>query len=376
MSVFFSVLGSLIFAYFAATPGRGCCPVHRSGQPVVNADQTVILIWDPATKVEHFIRQAFFKSEADDFGFLIPSPSRPELEESANGSFDYLRKLTEPERKKERRPSSGLGCGCGADVGSNERAHQASVRVLEEKLVAGFNAVVLETDSASALVNWLKTNGYVFSPEVEAWAKPYVQAGWKITALKVAKDVEHKGEKSVTASALRKSFKTDKPLFPYREPDYGRSASNLGVPSRLLRIYFIADARYQGELTQNDAWTGRVAWAGKVKPADRAKGLELLILAGNSVPSEWWMTEFEDRWAYKAAPADVYFSRDTDQSEVRRPPIIEYVSLPIPTDVMTYALVIATVAPPGSQEPVEKGVSWNLLRDSLKENNTVENSRN
>jgi Uncharacterized protein conserved in bacteria (DUF2330) len=348
ISVCFSVLGSLILAYAASTPGRGCCPVHRSGQPVVNADQTVILIWDPATKIQHFIRQASFKSEADDFGFLIPSPSRPELEESGNGAFDYLRKLTEPERKKERRPSSGLGCGCGvgADVGRKDKMSAASVRVLEEKLVAGFNAVVLETDSASALVNWLKTNGYVFSPEVEAWAKPYVQAGWKITALKVAKDADRKQEKTVAASALRMSFKTDRPLFPYREPDYGESAYNLRASHRLLRIYFIADARYQGELTPDEPWTGRVAWAGKIKSGDRAKALELLQLAQNSVPADWWLTEFEDRWAYKAAPADVYFSRDMDQSEVRRPPIIEYVSLPVPTDVMTYALGAVMILPP------------------------------
>jgi hypothetical protein len=122
ISVCFSVLGWMFIAFFAASPGRSCCPVFRIGQPVVNADQTVILIRDPATKTEHFIRQASFKSEADDFGFLIPSPSRPELEESANGAFDYFRKLTEPERKKERRPSPGLGCGCGADVGRKDGA--------------------------------------------------------------------------------------------------------------------------------------------------------------------------------------------------------------------------------------------------------------
>jgi hypothetical protein len=247
------------------------------------------------------------------------------------------------------RNSEGLGCiGCGVatDFGNKGEATGASVRVLEEKLVAGFNAVVLETESAGALMSWLKANGCIFSPEVEAWAKPYVQAGWKITALKVAKDADRKQEKTVAASALRMSFQTDKPLFPYREPDYGNSTNKLSVSGRLLRIYFIADARFQGELTPNEPWTGHVAWAGKIKPGDRAKALELLKLADHSVPADWWLTEFEDRWAYKAAPADVYFSRDMDQSEVRRPPIIEYVSLPIPTDVMTYVLGAVMILPP------------------------------
>ena len=46
-----------------------------------------------------------------------------------------------------------------------------------EKLVAGFDAVVLQAGSANALVSWLNEHGYAFSPEVEAWAKPYVIAG-------------------------------------------------------------------------------------------------------------------------------------------------------------------------------------------------------
>ena len=116
------MVGALLACNYASPPVQGCCPAPRSGQRVVNADQTVILIWDAATKTEHFIRQASFKSEADDFGFLIPSPNQPELDESGNEAFNYFQKLTEPEVKKINRPSSGLGCGCGADAGRKDKA--------------------------------------------------------------------------------------------------------------------------------------------------------------------------------------------------------------------------------------------------------------
>jgi hypothetical protein len=69
------------------SPAPACCPAPPSGKAVVNADQTVLIIWDAATKTEHFIRQASFKSEADDFGFLVPSPTQPELDESGNEAF-------------------------------------------------------------------------------------------------------------------------------------------------------------------------------------------------------------------------------------------------------------------------------------------------
>ena len=84
------------------------------GKPVVNADQSVIIIWDAEKQMQHFIRRASFKSDADDFGFLVPTPAQPELAESGNEAFPYLLKMTEPEIKKVSAPSGGMGCGCSS----------------------------------------------------------------------------------------------------------------------------------------------------------------------------------------------------------------------------------------------------------------------
>jgi hypothetical protein len=341
---------AFLAAGHVAPPLPACCPAPPSGKPVVNADQTVVILWDAATKTEHFIRQASFKSDADDFGFLIPSPTRPELNESGNEAFPYLHKLTEPEVQVVKRPSGGGGCGCGlsskAPMDVASIGAKAEVRVLEEKLVAGFNAAVLEADSANVLVKWLEDHGYAFSPAIEAWAKPYVEAGWKITALKVAKPKDGADAKDLTAAALRMTFKTDRPLFPYREPDSASAATALGATRRLLRIYFLADARYQGELTPDSPWTGRAAWAGRLSGADRAKTLGLLNLPETTGPADCWLTEFEDPWPYRVAPADLYFSRSPDQDPVKRPPIVHYVSASWPTDATAYALAAVVAGPP------------------------------
>src|SRR5262245_8959342 len=170
-------------------PAPGCAPAPRFNMPAVNADQSVIILWDAANKTQHFIRKASFKAEADDFGFLVPSPTQPELAESGNEAFPALEKITEPEVITRKR-LGGIGCSHSAEglaLSAAGRMSPPPVRVLDEKLVAGFNAVVLEADSADALTGWLKKHGYTYSPEVAAWARPYVEAGWKITALKVAK---------------------------------------------------------------------------------------------------------------------------------------------------------------------------------------------
>jgi hypothetical protein len=338
-------LAALVVSSVMLDPAPACCPAPPSGKPVVNADQTVLIIWDTATNTQHFIRQPSFKSAADDFGFLVPTPTQPELAESGNEAFPFLRKLTEPEVQKVPRPSGGVGCGCSK---SNVAVGVArdEVRVLDEKLVAGFQAVVLEATSADALVRWLREHGYAFSRAVEAWARPYVEGGWKITALRVAKEKDGLSTQTVAASSLRLSFKTDRPLFPYREPDYQGQTAALGASHRLLRIYFVSDARYQGALTREVPWTGQVAWANQLSAADRGKILDMLKLPGTTGPSQWWLTEFEDHWPYKVAPADLYFARATDQAPVKRPPIVEYVRASWPTDVTVYATAAVLVVPP------------------------------
>ena len=343
----FPCLAALMLAAAFWTPiAPGCAPAPPSGKEVVNADQTVIILWDAATKIEHMIRKASFKSTADDFGFLVPTPSQPELEESGNDAFPYLFKVTEPERTQVPRPS-GMECGCSKKSEKKSEATRDAVKILLEKEVAGFKAAILETKSASALIDWLKENGYAYSPQIEAWAKPYVEAGWKITALKVAKDQDGKDKKSVAAAALRITFQTDRPLFPYREPDSQSPAEALGARQRLLRIYLLADARYQGELTKEVAWTGRAAWADKLTAEQRSKILQLLKLPENTGPGEWWLTEFEDNWPYRAAPADLYFARDTNQSTLHRDPIIQCVSSFLASRAVALpALAAVVILPP------------------------------
>jgi hypothetical protein len=65
------------------------------------------------------------------------------------------------------------------------------------------------------------------------------------------------------------------------------------------------------------------------------RGKKVSFLRNTTGPAEWWLTEFEDNWPYQPAQADVYFSRDT--SPIERPPIIEYVATPLPTEITVWA---------------------------------------
>src|SRR5687768_15688483 len=135
---FTSGLAATVLAAGLWSWSSACCPAPSRGSIVINADQTVVILWNAARKTQHFIRQASFRSDADDFGFLIPSPTPPELAESGNDAFPYLATLTRPE-VEYRRQRQYTGCAC-AD-GSKGVTADRGVSVLHEQRVAGFDAV-------------------------------------------------------------------------------------------------------------------------------------------------------------------------------------------------------------------------------------------
>jgi hypothetical protein len=140
---------------------------------------------------------------------------------------------------------------------------------------------------------------------------------WHFTALKIAKDEGAADKTDLKAAALRISFRTARPLFPYREPESGVSQNALDAPGRLLRMYFISDARFRGEIEGGQKWSGKTVWSGDITAHREALLLDL-CLPGNTGPAQRWLTLFEDRWPYAKAAGDVYFSRDADQRPMSR----------------------------------------------------------
>jgi hypothetical protein len=330
----------------APEPAGACAPAPPHNVPVAIASESAIIVWDEMNHIQHFIRRAAFTTEAKDFGFLVPTPTKPELAEADDVSFETLARITAPEEvTKKREPSPGCGIGCAAAKHAAGDADQARLSVLEEKRVAGYDAAVLEGNDASLLANWLKARGYDFSEPLHGWVEPYLKGGWKITAFKVAKKGSQ--EPSVATSAVRMTFKTPRPFFPYKEPaNPEKGGPNQLHPQRLLRVFFVGAEKVQGTLGEKgEAWPGKAAWAGELKAEDRTLLLQELKLPANTQPAKWWLTEFEDHSSPRPGSADVYFARAADQDAVKRPPHIKYVSSAMPGCVMCWAVAAYLVIP-------------------------------
>lgn len=336
----------LLLALVSVSPpaAPACAVAPPQNKPVEIADESAIIIWDAKSKTEHFIRRATFKSYADDFGFLVPTPTKPTLKEADDKAFTELATITAPRVVTQSQPSGGGGCACGmaapkaaSSVGTKSAAEEPAVRVLDEQRVAGYDTAILEADSADALNKWLEEHSYDVSPRLKEWVAPYIQAKWKITAFKVAKKDDN--EPSVSTKALRMTFQTDKPFFPYREPAAEVAADKKSVEPRLLRVYFLSDSRVQGTIGDKGAnWPSTTEWANHLTSEQREQLLRQLKLDADTPPSSWWLTEFEDHSSPRPGTDDVYFSPSADQSTVEREPHIKYVSSKIPDCIMCYAL--------------------------------------
>jgi hypothetical protein len=351
-------LAALLAAVLTTGPPAGACaPAPKFRETVRILQESAIIIWNPATHTEHFIRRASFDATGSDFGFLVPTPFQPSLAEVDNNAFDSVQNLMRPRTVVDERHGVDLTpllfrFFYMSTVGDTIAARPGAippVRVLDVEHVAGYDAVVLEADSPAALGEWLGKHDYASGPDLKEWLEPYVAAHWKITAFKVAK--RSSGSRVGTA-AVRMSFTTDHPFFPYREPASQREPSpdlGSGVKSeRGLTVFFVGDGRVEGRLGAEDAsrlWPTQPGWSDEVSPENAADLASKLALTGAQLPQSPWLTAFEDRSSPRPGTADLYFARSDIQGPYPPPAIITADKrIPIPIDVLLVMIGMGLLA--------------------------------
>lgn len=303
--IMLSLLALFAFAGRSTAAVFACAGI--GAEPVAVAEESAIIIWDETTKTQHFIRRASFKTNSRDFGFLVPTPTRPKLEEAGDEAFKYLEDIAVP-RIATAMGGEGGGCGCGAKRGEANR-----VVVLEEKRVGGYAAAVLKAGDPADLEAWLKKHGYPFPQTLKDWVTPYLKNAWIITAFKI--DKEKADDPKIATAAVRMTFTTERPFFPYREPKEDKAGD---ADKRLLRVYFLGKARMEWRLG-DEPEKEKTKFADKLTAEQRAKVLEYLKLPDDTLPAEWWLTMFEDRSYPRPGDVEVYFGVAAEQAPLGGP---------------------------------------------------------
>ncbi|MDF1660257.1 MAG: DUF2330 domain-containing protein [Planctomycetota bacterium] len=298
-------LSLLFLSLLLLLPSKGdaCCPAGSQGSHVQIADQEILVVWDEVNKREHFIRQAKFETDSENYGFLVPTPTKPELAEADAAVFKRLSDTTKPVVKTNYHYHFGSIFDKSAFVSSRKTdSKKASVTVLDRKRIAGYDAVVLRADDPKALGEWLESHGYEFREDLIEWVRPYIEAHWIVTAFKFVNTTPKLMLKPT--KAIRMSFDTEHPLFPYRVPE-----DNLSQARSLLRVHFVGPKRVVGKLGKE-----RSPWAGKIRYAKNRDDIkELLAGTGPAANvSGTWLTSFDDK-TWPGGAEDLYFDSAPSQ---------------------------------------------------------------
>ncbi len=148
--------------------------------------------------------QVFYEGEADDFAWVIPVASKPDVGVGTDEVFLALEAMTSPQFLLETQIESscwqynisppdfddGEFNEGGEGEGGETSTEDPVVSVLEEAEVGPYNYVILESNNSQALIAWLDENDYTQPPEAHALIDHYVANEMKFVAVKLLKDKE------------------------------------------------------------------------------------------------------------------------------------------------------------------------------------------
>lgn len=199
-----------------------CCYFAALDKDVTQPAQRAFISWDEQEKVEAFTVQPQFQGNADEFGMVIPSPSKPKLQEMPKDFFKALAVFTilEPMdiTKFKRMTFYRMQSGAPMTESSVKRSTPPPVRVLEHGIVGNLDYKILEADKADALFSWLKANKYHYGGD-EATLSFYIQQKWNFTVMKIdPRQMKRGADGKFTGdiTPTRFTFRTQKPIYPLR----------------------------------------------------------------------------------------------------------------------------------------------------------------
>ena len=206
-------ISSVAFADGIVRAARGQ-RAHRSYH-VYEKHQEAILVStqdDNNKAIQEMILKITVAGKSKDFGWIIPFPSKPDIQKESPGLFKdlsgYLNARMGPKKKRKSAVASR----------SSSRSSGAPVRIIENKVVGNFETTVLTETAHGGLNQWLGDNGFEpfeeESNDVIGW---YRKKGYVFACIRVKSEL--RGNRSIQSHPLRFTFRTggtDGIFFPMK----------------------------------------------------------------------------------------------------------------------------------------------------------------
>jgi hypothetical protein len=158
----------------------GCFVFHWDKKVDINEPtQKAILVYDSGR--EDLLLQVRYEGAVEDFGWLIPVPSLPEVKKGSMQPFYELSQLTQRQFGSESKLPALASAG---------RGRPEPVKVVEIKTVGAYEVSVLSARDAGSLERWLKAHAYSIPEGGTSIIDYYVQRNWYFVAARIQLDRE------------------------------------------------------------------------------------------------------------------------------------------------------------------------------------------
>jgi len=232
-----SLISALLVAFILSlipTPvladGANFLPIYLMGQDLHQTGQRAIILHGNTTgnMTQHLILSVQFAGNVEDFAWVVPVPSIPEIDVTDADVFTELSHFTIAAIPDPGKP--GFGCAPADMTPPN------GVDVIDEQIVGPYAMAILAASDATALVDWLNENGYFFPEEGEDVIVEYIEKEWYFVATRInARD--HYTGKALAEGAIDPvvlSFASDDIVYPLR-------ITSLSATAPEVLLYIIAD---------------------------------------------------------------------------------------------------------------------------------------
>jgi hypothetical protein len=285
-----ALAGALLVTSGAPPAQSACCYFSAKEKDILQPAQKAFLTWDPVEKVESFTVQPKFEGNALDFGMVIPTPTRPKLDEMPRDFFkslaiySILKKREQPKSKLLYRFDRfnnrfGLGAANGRGLRQQqgrEKGRAPTVVVLEAGVVGSLDYKIISAERADDLFDWLKEHKYSYAGD-EATLDFYIQKKWLFTVMKIdTKQMKKNPDGSFAGEVTptRFQFTSDKLVYPLK-------ITQLSVKDKTEALFYV---QAPGKVDLPGDFTYQYQWVPMIQNAQGwyAKG----IFGTNDLPGK------------------------------------------------------------------------------------------
>ncbi len=145
-----------------------------------------------------------YEGAAEEFSWVVPVPSIPELDVAPTSALDVLQNATNPQINPPRNYCYGVVWSEGGFGGGGGG-------YLEEGNLGPYDYAIISSDDPRELINWLRDNGYRVTEDMEPIIADYVFDGMYFVAMKLSNDAEV-GD----IQPVKMTYKSENPMIPIK----------------------------------------------------------------------------------------------------------------------------------------------------------------